>query len=96
MIGSAEALDFKVIMLEKAYPEYCGSCDRFAEIREDVDRHENLLRIGKNGRIATTIDGRSALAAMMSVDKPIFGSLSKDPLQDVNTDMDDNEERPKC
>jgi len=38
--------------MEKTYPAYFGTYDRFGEIREHVDRYANLFLIGRNACIA--------------------------------------------
>src|SRR5262249_21224837 len=49
IIDSADILDGTVIRMEKTYPAYFGSYNRFHEIREYVDRFENLFLLGRNG-----------------------------------------------
>jgi protoporphyrinogen oxidase len=44
-----EIIDGTVIRMEKSYPAYWGSYDRFEEIRTYLDSYKNLFLIGRNG-----------------------------------------------
>ena|SRR5271165_4544565 len=92
IIDSAEVLDSTVIRMEKTYPAYFGTYDRFAEIREHVDRYQNLFLIGRNGMHRYNNQDHSMLTAMMAVDDIVSGKTDKTALWEVNTEMDYHEE----
>ena len=49
IIDQNDVLDACVIRVPKTYPAYFGAYERFDEIREYIDRFENLFLIGRNG-----------------------------------------------
>ena len=93
IIDAAQVLDSTVLRMEKTYPAYFGTYDRFAEIREHVDRYENLFLIGRNGMHRYNNQDHSMLTAMMAVDDIIAGKTDKTGLWEVNTEMDYHEEK---
>ena len=95
IIDAAEVLDSTVLRMEKTYPAYFGTYGRFAEIREHVDRYENLFLIGRNGMHRYNNQDHSMLTAMMAVDDIIAGKTDKTGLWEVNTEMDYHEEKGK-
>jgi protoporphyrinogen oxidase len=92
IIDAADVLDATVLRMEKAYPAYFGTFDRFAEIREFVDRFENLFLVGRNGMHRYNNQDHSMLTAMMAVENIIEGKTDKTNLWEVNTEMDYHEE----
>jgi protoporphyrinogen oxidase len=92
MIDRAEVIDSTVLRMEKTYPAYFGTYDRFAEIREYVDRYTNLFLIGRNGMHRYNNQDHSMLTAMMAVDNIIAGKADKSRLWEVNTEMEYHEE----
>jgi protoporphyrinogen oxidase len=95
IIDAAEVLDSTVIRMEKTYPAYFGTYDRFGEIREHVDRYGNLFLIGRNGMHRYNNQDHSMLTAMMAVDDIIDGKTDKTSLWEVNAEMDYHEEKEK-
>ncbi|MGO9242135.1 MAG: NAD(P)/FAD-dependent oxidoreductase [Bryobacteraceae bacterium] len=93
IIDAGEVLDWTVIHVEKTYPAYFGTYGRFAEIREHVDRYENLFLVGRNGMHRYNNQDHSMLTAMMAVDNIIAGNADKSGLWEVNTEMDYHEEK---
>ena len=93
IIDASEVLDATVIRMEKTYPAYFGTYDRFAEIREHVDRYENLFLIGRNGMHRYNNQDHSMLTAMMAVENIIAGNTDKSNLWEVNTETDYHEEK---
>jgi protoporphyrinogen oxidase len=93
IIDAAEVLDSTVLRMEKAYPAYFGTYERFAEIREHVDRYSNLFFIGRNGMHSYNNQDHSMLTAMMAVDDIIAGRTDKTHLWQVNTEFDYHEEK---
>ena len=92
IIDDSEVLDWTVHRVEKTYPAYFGTYDRFAEIRAHVDRFENLFLVGRNGMHRYNNQDHSMLTAMMAVDKIIAGDTDKSDLWEVNTETDYHEE----
>jgi protoporphyrinogen oxidase len=92
IIDAAEVIDSTVLRMEKTYPAYFGTYDRFAEIRQYVDRYENLFLVGRNGMHRYNNQDHSMLTAMMAVDNIIAGNTDKSNLWEVNTEMDYHEE----
>jgi len=93
IIDAAEVLDATVLRMEKTYPAYFGTYDRFAEIRAHVDRYANLFLIGRNGMHRYNNQDHSMLTAMMAVDDIIAGKTDKTALWEVNTEADYHEEK---
>jgi protoporphyrinogen oxidase len=96
IIDAGEVLDSTVLRMEKTYPAYFGTYDRFAEIRAHVDRYENLFLVGRNGMHRYNNQDHSMLTAMMAVDDIISGKTNKNDLWEVNTEMDYHEEKAKA
>ncbi len=92
IIDMGAVLDATVMRMEKTYPAYFGTFDRFAEIRQFVDRFGNLFLVGRNGMHRYNNQDHSMLTAMMAVDKIIAGDTGKDALWEVNTEMGYHEE----
>ncbi|MBA3975766.1 MAG: hypothetical protein C0504_16295 [Candidatus Solibacter sp.] len=92
IIDAAEVIDSTVIRMEKTYPAYFGTYQRFGEIREYVDRFENLFLIGRNGMHRYNNQDHSMLTAMMAVDDIIAGRSDKSGLWEVNTESGYHEE----
>ena len=93
IIDATEVLDSTVLRMEKTYPAYFGTYDRFGEIREHVDRYGNLFLIGRNGMHRYNNQDHSMLTAMMAVDDIIVGETDKAGLWEVNTELDYHEEK---
>ena len=68
IVASADDLDATVIRMEKTYPAYFGTYDRFHVIREFVDRYQNLFLVGRNGMHKYNNQDHSMLTAMTAVD----------------------------
>lgn len=92
IIDAGEVLDSVVLRMEKTYPAYFGTYDRFAEIREYVDRYENLFLIGRNGMHRYNNQDHSMLTAMIAVDNIAAGITDKSNLWEVNTEDNYHEE----
>jgi protoporphyrinogen oxidase len=92
IIEPGEVLDAMVLRVEKTYPAYFGTYDRFSEIRQYTDRYENLFLIGRNGMHRYNNQDHSMLTAMMAVDNIVAGITDKSNLWDVNTETEYHEE----
>jgi protoporphyrinogen oxidase len=95
IIDASAVLDATVLRMEKAYPAYFGTFDRFSEIRDYIDRYENLFLVGRNGMHRYNNQDHSMLTAMMAVENIIEGKTDKNNLWEVNTEMDYHEESKK-
>jgi protoporphyrinogen oxidase len=93
IIDAAEVLDSTVLRMEKTYPAYFGTYNRFNEIRDYVDGYSNLFLIGRNGMHRYNNQDHSMLTAMIVVDGIIAGNVDRSRLWEVNTEMDYHEEK---
>jgi protoporphyrinogen oxidase len=92
IIDSGDVMDGTVIRMEKTYPAYFGSYDRFPEIRQHVDGFENLFLLGRNGMHRYNNQDHSMLTAMIAVDNILAGETGKANLWAVNTESEYHEE----
>jgi len=93
IIDPAQVLDATVIRIEKAYPAYFGTYDRFELVRDYLNRFENLFPIGRNGMHKYNNQDHSMLTAMMAVDNILAGRTDKSNLWEVNTEQDYHEDQ---
>ena len=93
IIDEAQVLDGTVVRMDKTYPAYFGSYDRFPEIRKYVDGFANLFLIGRNGMHKYNNQDHSMLTAMVAVDNIARGSADKENVWAVNTEQEYHEEK---
>ena len=93
IIEKDQVLDATVIRVEKTYPAYFGTYDRFDEIRAFLDPIQNLYLIGRNGMHRYNNQDHSMLAAMTAVDNIIAGITDKENVWSVNTESEYHEEK---
>jgi protoporphyrinogen oxidase len=93
MVASADVLDATVLRMEKTYPAYFGTYDRFPVIRDFVDRYDNLFLIGRNGMHKYNNQDHSMLTAMTAVDNIVAGRRDKANIWAVNTEMEYHESK---
>ncbi|HEY3927921.1 MAG TPA: NAD(P)/FAD-dependent oxidoreductase [Candidatus Koribacter sp.] len=93
ILDANSVLDGTVIHVPKTYPAYFGSYDRFNEIREWIDRFENLYLVGRNGMHKYNNQDHSMLTAMTAVDNIITGRKDKENIWAVNTEMEYHESK---
>jgi hypothetical protein len=79
--------------MPKTYPCYFGSYSRFGDLREYLDRIENLFLIGRNRMHKYNNQGHSMLTAMTSVENIAKGRTDKANILEVNTEMEYQETR---
>lgn len=94
-IGLAKAedlLDATVLRMEKTYPAYFGTYDRFEEIRKYTDDFENLFLIGRNGMHKYNNSDHSMLTAMVAVDNICSNLTGKSNIWSINTEQEFHEE----
>jgi len=85
--------DSIVIRTPKAYPAYFGTYDQFGEVREYLDKFENLFCIGRNGMHRYNNQDHSMLAAMTAVRNIKEGRKDKSNIWTVNTEQSYHEEK---
>jgi len=91
IIDKGDVLDFTVARMPKTYPAYFGAYERFGEVREYLDRFENLFLVGRNGMHKYNNQDHSMLTAMVAVDNIIEGRTDKSNIWEVNTEMEYHE-----
>jgi protoporphyrinogen oxidase len=91
IIDQEDVLDACVIRVPKAYPAYFGAYERFGEIRNYIDKFENLFLVGRNGMHKYNNQDHSMLTAMTAVDNIIEGRKDKKNLWALNTEMEYHE-----
>ncbi len=93
IINKDDVLDSTVLRMEKAYPAYFGTYDRFEELKAYTDKFENLFLVGRNGMHKYNNSDHSMLTAMTAVDNIIAGKLQKQNIWEINTEQDYHEEK---
>ncbi|MGH9521435.1 MAG: hypothetical protein ACRD3E_02755, partial [Terriglobales bacterium] len=91
IVDAADVLDSTVIRMPKAYPAYFGSYSRFGEVREYLDKFDNLWLVGRNGMHKYNNQDHSMLAAMTVVDNLVAGVASKENIWSINTEEEYHE-----
>lgn len=86
-----QVIDHVIIRVPKAYPAYFGGYDRFMEVRQHLDRFENLLLIGRNGMHRYNNMDHSMLTAKLAVDYVGGKIKTKDLIWDVNAEEEYHE-----
>ena len=93
IIDHSDVLESTVIRMPKTYPAYFGTYSRFDELREYLDKFENLFLIGRNGMHKYNNQDHSMLTAMVAVDTIVAGSTDKAAIWKVNTEMEYHEKK---
>jgi protoporphyrinogen oxidase len=93
IIDQMDVLDATVIRMPKTYPAYFGTYSRFPELRRYLDGFENLFLVGRNGMHKYNNQDHSMLTAMVAVDQIARGSVDKEAIWDVNTEMEYHEQK---
>jgi protoporphyrinogen oxidase len=91
IIEAEDVLDSTVIRMEKAYPAYFGTYDRFDVVRDFADRLDNVFLIGRNGMHRYNNADHSMLTAMTAVDNIASGVRSRDAIWTINTETEYHE-----
>jgi protoporphyrinogen oxidase len=91
VIDKDDVLDWTVARMPKTYPAYFGAYSRFHEVREYLDRFENLFLIGRNGMHKYNNQDHSMLTAMTAVDNILAGIHDKSNIWAVNTEEEYHE-----
>ncbi|MDO6430716.1 NAD(P)/FAD-dependent oxidoreductase [Flavitalea sp. BT771] len=88
-----DVLDITVKRMEKTYPAYFGTYDRFDKVRAFTDQFANLFLVGRNGMHKYNNADHSMLTAMVAVDNIIAGETAKANLWAINTEQEYHEEK---
>jgi protoporphyrinogen oxidase len=89
----SNVLDSTVLRMEKTYPAYFGTYERFDVVRKYVDGFENLFLVGRNGMHKYNNSDHSMLTAMVAVDNICGGVVTKENIWAINTEQEYHEER---
>lgn len=90
---TTDVLDATVLRMEKTYPAYFGTYERFGELRSFTDQYTNLFLVGRNGMHKYNNADHSMLTAMVAVDNIAAGITTKDNLWSINTEQEYHEEK---
>lgn len=90
---AADVLDATVLRMEKTYPAYFGTYERFEEIRHFTDQYVNLFLVGRNGMHKYNNADHSMLTAMVAVDNIAAGVTDKENIWSINTEQEYHEEK---
>jgi protoporphyrinogen oxidase len=91
LIDKQDVLDSTVARMPKTYPAYFGVYARFGELRDYLNRFENLFLIGRNGMHKYNNQDHSMLTAMTAVDNIIAGVTDRSNIWAVNTEEEYHE-----
>ena len=92
-VKEEEIIDGTVIRMEKTYPAYWGSYDRFEEIKDYLDSYKNLFLIGRNGMHRYNNQDHSMLTAMKAVDLLDQEENNKSLIWQVNIEKEYHESK---
>ncbi|GGH65677.1 protoporphyrinogen oxidase [Filimonas zeae] len=90
---ASDVLDATVLRMEKTYPAYFGTYERFEEIKHFTDQYTNLFLVGRNGMHKYNNADHSMLTAMVAVDNIAAGITSKENIWSINTEQEYHEEK---
>ena len=93
IINTEEVIDSVIIRVEKTYPAYFGTYNRFETIKNFTDSFENLFLIGRNGMHRYNNMDHSMLTAMTAVENIKNGVKSKENIWNINAEEKYHEEK---
>jgi protoporphyrinogen oxidase len=93
IIDKNEVVDACVIRMEKTYPAYFGTYNRFDELKNWINQFENLFLVGRNGMHRYNNQDHSMLTAMVAVENIIDGITDKSNLWEVNAEQEYHEKK---
>lgn len=88
-----DVLDATVLRMEKTYPAYFGTYEKFDKVVEFVNRYENLFLVGRNGMHKYNNSDHSMLTAMVAVDNICNKVVDKSNIWSINTEQEYHEEK---
>jgi protoporphyrinogen oxidase len=89
----SNVLDSVVIKVQKAYPAYFGTYNKFSELRAWLDSIDNLFLIGRNGMHKYNNMDHSMLSALEAVKAIHNDSKDKSAIWNVNSEEDYHESK---
>lgn len=92
-IKKGDVLDSTVIKVDKAYPSYTGTYERFNEIKDYLNKFPNLFLIGRNGMHRYNNTDHSMMTAIQTVSNIINGVDSREEIWNINMEEDYHEEK---
>ncbi len=93
IIEEKDVLDSTVIHVPKTYPAYFGTYNRFQEVKDFVNKLENLFLVGRNGMHKYNNADHSMLTAMVAVENILNNQKSKENLWKINTEEEYHESK---
>jgi len=93
ILNAEDVEDSHVVRVPKTYPAYFGSYDKFDVIRNYVDKFQNLFLVGRNGMHKYNNQDHSMLTAMTAVENIVNGTVTKDNIWAINTELEYQEEK---
>ncbi|BAV07683.1 Protoporphyrinogen oxidase [Filimonas lacunae] len=91
LITAEDVLDTTVLRVEKTYPAYFGTYERFDEIKHYINTFTNLFLVGRNGMHKYNNSDHSMLTAMVAVDNIRAGITYKENIWEINTEQEYHE-----
>ena len=92
IINPDEVIESFVSRVEKTYPAYFGTYDRFDKVKNFTDSYENLFLIGRNGMHRYNNMDHSMLTAIAAVENIKNGVKLKDNIWSINAEEEYHEE----
>ena len=89
--NECKIISFHVERVKKAYPAYFGSYNKFPEIKNYLDKIDNLFCIGRNGMHRYNNMDHSMETAFICIDNILNNINDKNNIWYVNTDSDYHE-----
>lgn len=93
IINADEVIDSIVIKVQKTYPAYFGTYNKFDIIKSFTDQFENLFLIGRNGMHRYNNMDHSMLTAMTVVENIKNDIKSKENIWNINAEEKYHEEK---
>lgn len=91
LIDDGNVLDSIRINVEKAYPAYFGTYEKFDTVKDYLDKFSNLFCIGRNGQHRYNNMDHSMLTAIEAAELIKSGNTKKDKLWAVNAETEYHE-----
>lgn len=93
IIEKSDVLKATRVKVKKAYPAYFGTYSHFDELRDYLDKFDNLFCIGRNGQHRYNNMDHSMLTAIEAVKCIKTGSVDKTYVWNVNTEEEYHEKK---
>ncbi len=95
LINKEDVLDYHVEKVKKAYPAYFDTYEQIDELKEYLNKFENLYCVGRNGQHRYNNMDHSMLTSMKAVENIIAGKKDKNNIWEVNVEKDYHEKKNK-